>query len=154
MTKEIEIYTDGSCLGNPGPGGYGATILYKSHRKELSQGYKLTTNNRMEMLATVKALQTLTEPCKVTLTTDSQYVRQGITQWMKNWKKNNWKTASKQPVKNVDIWKLIDAENQRHEIEWCWVKGHSGHPENERCDDLARNAAEGNDLLIDEGYKP
>lgn len=154
MTKEIEIYTDGSCLGNPGPGGYGATILYKSHRKELSQGYKLTTNNRMEMLATVKALQTLTEPCKVTLTTDSQYVRQGITQWMKNWKKNNWKTASKQPVKNVDIWKLIDSENQRHEIQWCWVKGHSGHPENERCDDLARNAAESNDLLIDEGYKP
>lgn len=152
MTKHIEIYTDGSCLGNPGPGGYGAVLIYKTHRKELSQGYTLTTNNRMEMLATVKALQSLKEPCKVTLTTDSQYVRQGITQWMKNWKKNNWKTASKQPVKNVDIWKLIDAENARHDVQWNWVKGHSGHPENERCDDLARNAAESNDFIIDEGY--
>lgn len=153
MTKQINIYTDGSCLGNPGPGGYGAILIYKEHRKELSQGYKLTTNNRMEMLATVKALQSLTEPCKVTLTTDSQYVRQGITSWMKGWKKNNWKTSSKQPVKNVDLWKLIDEENQRHDVEWRWVKGHSGHPENERCDDLARNAAESNNLLTDKGYK-
>ncbi len=152
MTKQVEIYTDGSCLGNPGPGGYGAILVYKGHRKELSGGYQLTTNNRMEMLATVKALQSLKEPCQVKLTTDSQYVRQGITQWMKNWKKNNWKTASKQAVKNVDLWQLIDKENQRHTIEWCWVKGHSGHPENERCDDLARNAAEGKNLAVDEGY--
>lgn len=153
MKKHVEIFTDGSCLGNPGPGGYGAILVYKGHRKELSAGYKLTTNNRMEMLATVKALESLSEPCKVTLTTDSQYVRQGITQWLKNWKKNNWKTSSKQPVKNVDLWKQIDEQAARHEVEWKWVKGHSGHPENERCDDLARTAAEGSELAEDVGYK-
>lgn len=153
MTKHVEIYTDGSCLGNPGPGGYGAVLIYKGHRKELAQGYQLTTNNRMEMLATIKALQSLKEPCQVTLTTDSQYVRQGITQWLSNWKKKNWQTASKQPVKNVDLWQLIDLENQRHTIDWCWVKGHSGHPENERCDQLARDAAMSKTLLVDEGYQ-
>jgi len=153
MQKHVEIYTDGSCLGNPGPGGYGAVLKYKDNTKELSQGYQLTTNNRMEMLATIIALQSLKEPCKVTLTTDSQYVRQGITQWITNWQKNNWKTASKQDVKNVDLWKLLNAENQRHNVQWNWVKGHSGHTENERCDDLAREAAEGNNLLPDNGYK-
>jgi ribonuclease HI len=153
MQKHVEIFTDGSCLGNPGPGGYGAVLKYKDNTKELSQGYQLTTNNRMEMLATIIALQSLKEPCKVTLTTDSQYVRQGITQWITNWQKNNWKTASKQDVKNVDLWKLLNAENQRHSVQWNWVKGHSGHTENERCDDLAREAAEGNNLLPDHGYK-
>ena len=152
MQKHVYIYTDGSCLGNPGPGGYGALLIYKAHKKELSQGYQQTTNNRMELLAPIKALQTLKEGCKVTITTDSQYVRQGITNWIHNWLKNNWKTASKQPVKNVDLWKQLHAEVQRHEIEWKWVKGHSGHPENERCDELARTAAESKDLLVDQGF--
>jgi ribonuclease HI len=153
MLKHVEIFTDGSCLGNPGPGGYGAVLKYKNNNKELAQGYQLTTNNRMEMLATIVALQSLTQPCQVTLTTDSQYVRQGITQWITKWQKNNWKTASKQDVKNVDLWKKLNAENQRHTIQWNWVKGHSGHVENERCDDLARQAAEGNNLLPDTGYQ-
>ena len=151
--KHIEIYTDGSCLGNPGPGGYGAVLKYKEHSKELSKGYQLTTNNRMEMLATIVALESLKEPCLVTLTTDSQYVRQGITQWIAKWKKNQWKTASKQPVKNVDLWQQLDQQSQRHNISWHWVKGHSGHPENERCDQLARTAAEGKNLAVDEGYQ-
>lgn len=154
MEKHVQIYTDGSCLGNPGPGGYGALLIYNGHKKELSQGYKLTTNNRMEMLATIVALKSLTQSCKVTLTTDSQYVRQGITGWIKNWIKNNWRTASKQPVKNVDLWKALHLETQRHEVEWKWVKGHSGHPENELVDDLARFAAEGKDLIEDTGYNP
>lgn len=153
IMKEVSIYTDGSCLGNPGPGGYGAILVYKGHNKELSQGYKLTTNNRMEMLATVKALASLKESCKVTLTTDSQYVKQGITAWIKNWQKNNWKTSAKKPVKNVDLWKALYEQTQRHEINWKWVKGHSGHAENERCDDLARDAAMSSDLHDDEGYQ-
>ncbi len=152
MLKHVEIFTDGSCLGNPGPGGYGAVLKYKGKIKELAQGFQLTTNNRMEMLATIIALQSLTEPCQVSLTTDSQYVRQGITQWIKKWQKNNWKTANKQDVKNVDLWKKLNEENKRHSIEWHWVKGHSGHPENERCDDLARQAAESNNLVEDTGY--
>ncbi|MEH6627938.1 MAG: ribonuclease HI [Motiliproteus sp.] len=150
--KHIEIYTDGSCLGNPGPGGYGALLIYKDHQKELSQGYQLTTNNRMELLAAVEALATLNEPCQVTLTTDSQYVRQGITQWIEGWKRKGWKTSSKSAVKNVDLWKRLDLENNKHQVEWCWVKGHSGHPENERVDDLAREAAESSDHLVDEGF--
>ncbi|OUS32176.1 ribonuclease HI [Thalassotalea sp. 42_200_T64] len=154
MQKHVEIYTDGSCLGNPGPGGYGAVLKYNGHCKELSQGFTLTTNNRMEMLATIEALKTLKQPCKVTLTTDSQYVRQGITGWIKNWIKNNWRTASKQPVKNVDLWKALHEQSQRHDIDWHWVKGHSGHPENEQCDQLARSAAESNDFIEDTGYKP
>lgn len=153
MQKTVQIFTDGSCLGNPGPGGYGAILLYKEHRKELSAGFELTTNNRMELLAPIEALKSLKEPCKVILTTDSQYVRQGITQWIEKWIKNNWKTAAKQPVKNVDLWQALYKENQRHQIEWHWVKGHSGHPENERCDDLARDAAMSSDLKPDTGYK-
>ncbi|NMP32495.1 ribonuclease HI [Thalassotalea sp. M1531] len=152
MQKHVKIYTDGSCLGNPGPGGYGALLVYKQHNKELSQGYTETTNNRMELLAPIKALESLNEPCKVTITTDSQYVRQGITNWIHNWIKNNWRTASKQPVKNVDLWKLLYQEVQRHEIDWQWVKGHSGHPENERVDDLARIAASGKNLVEDKGF--
>ena len=153
MKKKVEIYTDGSCLGNPGAGGYGAVLKYKEHAKELAEGYIETTNNRMELLAPIKALQSLKETCDVVITTDSQYVRQGITSWIHNWIKNNWKTSSKQPVKNVDLWKLLYQENQRHNVEWKWVKGHSGHPENERCDDLAREAAMSKKLQPDVGYK-
>ena len=152
--KQVSIFTDGSCLGNPGPGGYGAVLQFGRHRKELSQGYKLTTNNRMEMLAAIKALQTLTEPCLVDLTTDSQYVRQGITQWVNNWRKNGWRTADKKPVKNQDLWQQLDEQCQRHQVKWHWVKGHSGHPENERCDELARDAASGSDLPEDSGFMP
>jgi ribonuclease HI len=154
MLKQISLFTDGSCLGNPGPGGYGAILVYKEHRKELSQGYRLTTNNRMEMMAAIAGLQSLQEPCRVRLTTDSQYVKQGITQWIQNWKRRGWLTASKEPVKNVDLWKLLDTEVQRHQVDWHWVKGHSGHDENERCDVLARDAAMSSDLLEDTGYQP
>ena len=153
MLKQITLYTDGSCLGNPGPGGYAAVLIYKQHRKELAQGYELTTNNRMELMAAIAGLQSLTESCQVHLTTDSQYVRQGITQWIHGWKKKGWKTANREPVKNVDLWLLLDAEIQRHDVEWHWVKGHSGHPENERCDELARNAAMADDRLPDSGYQ-
>ena len=141
-TKSIEIYTDGSCLGNPGPGGYGAVLIYKNHRKEISQGYFETTNNRMELLAAVAALDSLSEPCTIDITTDSQYVKNGINQWIHNWRKNGWRTASKQPVKNADLWRQLDTAVAKHQVKWHWVKGHSGHPENERCDTLARNAAE------------
>ncbi len=154
MLKQISLFTDGSCLGNPGPGGYGAILVYKQHQKELSQGYRLTTNNRMELMAAIAGLQSLQEPCMVRLTTDSQYVKQGITQWIQNWKRRGWLTASKEPVKNVDLWKLLDIEVQRHQVDWHWVKGHSGHDENERCDILARDAAMSHDLLEDTGYQP
>ncbi|MBM7073507.1 ribonuclease HI [Shewanella sp. 202IG2-18] len=152
--KQIHIYTDGSCLGNPGPGGYGVVMNYKQHRKELSGGFVLTTNNRMELLAPIVALESLKEKCDVVLTSDSQYMRQGITQWIHGWKKKNWMTSNKKPVKNVDLWKRLDLAAQKHNIDWKWVKGHSGHPENERCDDLARNAAEASPSEIDEGYQP
>lgn len=154
MRKQISLYTDGSCLGNPGPGGYAAVLVYKQHRKELSQGYRLTTNNRMELMGAIAGLQALQESCQVILTTDSQYVRQGITQWIHGWKQKGWKTASKEPVKNVDLWQLLDKEVQRHEVEWRWVKGHSGHAENERCDEIARAAATSENLLDDTGYNP
>lgn len=153
MTKSVELFTDGSCLGNPGPGGYAAVLQYGDKVKELSKGFRLTTNNRMELLATIEGLNALTRPCTVSLTTDSQYVRQGITQWIHNWKKRNWKTANKQPVKNADLWRALDEAASRHQIEWHWVKGHAGHPQNERCDELARAAASGDDLAIDEEYE-
>ncbi len=150
--KKVEIFTDGSCLGNPGPGGYGAVLNFGEHRKEISQGYKHTTNNRMELLATIEALKCLTESCEVNLTTDSQYVKNGINQWIKGWKKNGWKTSTKKPVKNVDLWQQLDAQVNRHKMHWFWVKGHSGHPENEACDQLARKAAESKNLLVDTGF--
>lgn len=153
MQKSVEIYTDGSCLGNPGPGGYGVLLRYGEHQKTLSQGYKNTTNNRMELLAAIVALESLTRPCTVTLTTDSQYVKQGIESWIENWKKRNWRTANKQPVKNVDLWQRLDAACAPHTVKWQWVKGHSGHDENEIVDDLAREAAMASDLLTDEGYQ-
>lgn len=135
--KNVIVYTDGACRGNPGPGGWGAILLYGDKEKELFGGEPETTNNRMELMAAIVALETLNAPCQVVLTTDSKYVMDGITQWMANWKKRGWKTASKQPVKNVDLWQRLDAAVQRHEIDWQWVKGHSGHPGNERADTLA-----------------
>lgn len=133
----IEIYTDGACRGNPGPGGWGALLRAGKHEKELWGGELHTTNNRMEMTAVIKSLQALKKPSDVVLTTDSQYVRKGITEWITGWKRRNWKTASKAPVKNVELWKQIDALAEQHTIEWRWVKGHSGHAENERVDELA-----------------
>lgn len=154
MTKrQIEIFTDGSCLGNPGPGGYGVILRYKQHEKTFSAGYQLTTNNRMELMAAIVALQALTTECEVTLCTDSQYVRQGITLWIHNWKKRGWRTASKQPVRNMDLWQQLDRAINGHTIHWKWVKGHAGHPENERCDELARTAASAPNQ-IDTGYQP
>ena len=135
--KELEIFTDGACRGNPGPGGWGALLRYGDHEKEIYGGEPETTNNRMELTAAIEALSTLKQPCKVTLTTDSEYVRQGITSWMENWKKRGWKTANKKPVKNVDLWQRLEQETTRHQVEWKWVKGHSGHRENEIADQLA-----------------
>lgn len=152
MLKQIEIFTDGSCLGNPGPGGYGAILRYKKVEKIFSMGYYLTTNNRMELMAAIVACEALTSPCRVLLSTDSQYVRQGITQWILNWKKCAWQTTNKQPVKNVDLWQRLDLSIQRHNITWAWVKGHDNHMENERCDALARDAA-GNPSQSDINYQ-
>ncbi|MGK2888861.1 MAG: ribonuclease HI [Candidatus Malihini olakiniferum] len=153
MTKQVEIFTDGSCLGNPGPGGYGVVLRYKQHEKTLSGGYRLTTNNRMELMAAIAALEKLTTPCTVKLSTDSQYVRQGITCWIHNWKLKGWKTADKKPVKNIDLWQRLDAAIQRHTLRWEWVKSHAGYPENEKCDQLARQAAS-HPTQDDTGYQP
>lgn len=154
MQKSVEIFTDGSCLGNPGPGGYGVILRYKGREKELNQGYQNTTNNRMELLAAIVGLESLKEPCAVTLYTDSQYVKQGIESWLANWKKRNWKTANRDDVKNKDLWQRLDTINQQHKVTWRWVKGHAGHAENERCDELARSAASGTNLLVDSGFNP
>ncbi|NVK25253.1 MAG: ribonuclease HI [Gammaproteobacteria bacterium] len=151
--KSVQLFTDGSCLGNPGPGGYGALLVYGTNKKELSKGYKKTTNNRMEMMAVIQGLKALKQPCSVELTTDSTYVKDGITKWIFNWKKNGWKTAAKKPVKNADLWQQLDDEVNRHQVNWHWVKGHSGHPENELVDDLARAAAESGDLIEDVGFE-
>ena len=151
--EEISIYTDGSSLGNPGPGGYGIVMRYKEHEKQFAKGFNLTTNNRMEMMAAVEGLKLLKESCSVVLTTDSQYVRQGITQWIHNWKKRGWKTADKKPVKNADLWQALEKETHRHQVEWKWVKGHAGHRENEICDEIARAAAE-DPTEEDTGYQP
>lgn len=135
--KKVEIFTDGACRGNPGPGGWGALLRFGDLEKSLYGGESQTTNNRMELKAAIEALTALKEPCAVSLTTDSQYVRKGISEWLAGWKRNGWKTAAKQPVKNVDLWQSLDQQSQRHEIEWHWVKGHSGHRENEIADQLA-----------------
>lgn len=153
MQKSVAIYTDGSCLGNPGPGGYGTILLYNQHRKELSGGFRLTTNNRMELLAAIIGLESLTSECKVDVTTDSQYVRLGITQWLAGWKRNNWRTSQKQPVKNQDLWQRLDLACAKHQVQWHWVKGHNGHPENERCDTLARAAAEQQATAVDHAFE-
>jgi len=133
----VEIYTDGACRGNPGPGGWGAVLRYNGHEKHLHGGEVQTTNNRMEMMAAIMALESLSRPCLVELTTDSKYVMQGITEWMANWKQRGWKTASRQPVKNVDLWQRLDQALSPHQVRWHWVRGHTGHPENELADVLA-----------------
>ena len=139
MAARVEIYTDGACSGNPGIGGWGVLLRYKDVEKELSGGDEQTTNNRMELTAVIEALKALKTNCNITLYTDNKYVMSGITEWMPNWKRNNWKTANKKnDVKNVDLWLLLDELIKKHEIRWVWVKGHNGHPENERVDTLAR----------------
>ena len=135
--KAINIYTDGACKGNPGPGGWGAVLEYDGEEKELYGGERVTTNNRMELTAVIEALAALKRPCRIVLHTDSQYVQKGITEWLRGWKARGWRTASKEPVKNVDLWKKLDEAVQDHHIRWVWVKGHSGHDGNERADALA-----------------
>jgi ribonuclease HI len=134
---DVEIFTDGACRGNPGPGGWGVVLRYGRHEKEMYGGEPETTNNRMELMAAIQGLESLTRPCKVSLTTDSVYVRSGITQWLPAWKQRGWKTSGGKPVKNIDLWKRLDQAAQAHDVSWHWVKGHSGHPENERADVLA-----------------
>jgi ribonuclease HI len=140
LLKNIELFTDGACRGNPGPGGWGALLRHGRHERELYGGEAATTNNRMELLAAIEGLAALKEPCAVILTTDSTYVMKGITEWLPNWKRRGWKTAARKPVANADLWQRLDEQNARHDVEWQWVKGHSGHPENERADALANRA--------------
>lgn len=137
--KRVEIFTDGACRGNPGPGGWGVLLRFNGHEKSLFGGENNTTNNRMELTAAIEGLRALREPCDVVLTTDSEYVRKGITEWLEGWKRRGWKNASKKPVKNADLWRRLDEESARHRIDWRWVKGHSGHRENELADQLANH---------------
>lgn len=140
MSADVEAFTDGACSGNPGPGGWGAVLRFGEHEKELSGGEVETTNNRMELMAAIAALEALKRPVSIRITTDSTYVRDGITKWIHGWKRNGWKTAAKKPVKNADLWQRLEQAASTHRVEWTWVKGHAGHPENERADELARNA--------------
>jgi len=133
----VEIFTDGACRGNPGPGGWGAILRYNGHEKELYGAERDTTNNRMELMAAIRALESLKRGCKVSLTTDSEYLRKGITEWLEQWKSRGWRTAAKKPVKNVDLWQRLEQAIEEHDVDWHWVKGHSGHDENERADQLA-----------------
>lgn len=142
MTQTVEIFTDGACKGNPGIGGWGALLRYGGAERELYGGERETTNNRMELLAVINGLDALTRSSEVVVTTDSQYVKNGITDWIRNWKRNGWKTAAKKPVKNADLWKQLDQAVERHRVRWKWVKGHSGHPGNERADALANRGIE------------
>lgn len=135
----VELYTDGACSGNPGPGGWGVLLRYGAHEKELFGGEPQTTNNRMELMAVIAGLESLQKSCEAIVYTDSQYVQKGISEWIHNWKKNNWRTSAKAPVKNVDLWKRLDTLANYHKVKWQWVKGHAGHPENERADQLARD---------------
>jgi ribonuclease HI len=137
---EVEIFTDGACRGNPGPGGWAAILRYRGTERELTGGEAATTNNRMEMMAAIAALEALKRPCRARLYTDSQYLRDGIMQWLSSWKARNWRTADKKPVKNIDLWQRLDRASAPHQLEWLWVRGHAGHPENERADALARGA--------------
>jgi ribonuclease HI len=139
--KKVQAITDGSCLGNPGPGGWAAILRYGSHKKELSGAESETTNNRMELTAAIRALQALHEPCEVQVITDSEYLKNGVESWMGNWKRNGWKTASKKPVSNQDLWIALDHQLSRHRTRWVWTKGHASHEDNNRCDELARAAA-------------
>jgi len=139
VTERVAIWTDGACSGNPGPGGWGAVLRWGEHEKELKGGEQLTTNNRMELMAAIAALESLKRPCPVSLHTDSQYLRGGVTGWLKGWKRNGWRTADKKPVKNEDLWRRLDDAAQRHDVDWLWVKGHAGDELNERADRLARD---------------
>lgn len=147
--KVVEIYTDGACKGNPGVGGWGALLRYAGHEREIFGGEKLTTNNRMELLAAIRALESLKRRCTVHLHTDSQYLQKGISEWLQSWKARNWRTSGRKPVKNEDLWKQLDELTQQHDIEWCWVRGHSGHIDNERADKLANRGVE--TMMADEG---
>jgi ribonuclease HI len=138
----VELYTDGACSGNPGPGGWGALLRFGDKEKELSGAMENTTNNQMELMAAIEGLRNLSKPCRVKLYTDSKYVKDGITDWIHNWKKRGWINSAKKPVKNKEFWQMLDEQVQKHNVEWHWVKGHSGHPENERVDELARMAIE------------
>jgi ribonuclease HI len=138
VNRRVSIWTDGACSGNPGPGGWGAVLRYGAHEKELKGGEALTTNNRMELTAAIAALESLKRPCAVSLHTDSQYLRGGVTGWIDGWKRNGWRTADKKPVKNEDLWRRLDAAAERHEVDWLWVRGHAGDEHNERADELAR----------------
>ena len=138
MTRRVKIWTDGACSGNPGPGGYGAILQFGEREKELSGGESATTNNRMELMAAIVALEALTRPCAVDLHTDSQYVRNGVTQWIAGWKARGWKTADRKPVKNVELWRRLEEASERHDVAWYWVRGHAGDEMNERADALAR----------------
>ncbi|MCE7795853.1 ribonuclease HI [Sphingobium sufflavum] len=142
MSDTVHLFTDGACKGNPGPGGWGTLIRFGEHEKELSGGEKLTTNNRMELMAAIEGLNALTRPCTVILSTDSKYVMDGITKWVHGWKRKNWRTADNKPVKNVELWQALVEAASPHQVEWKWVKGHSGHPENDRADRLASDAAD------------
>ena len=141
--KQVEAFTDGACRGNPGPGGWGVVLRFGNNEKQLYGGEQETTNNRMELMAAIQALEALTEPCQVRLTTDSMYLRNGITQWIHSWKYRGWKTADGKPVKNKDLWQRLDKALRPHQVDWQWVKSHAGHPENERADQLAREAIKG-----------
>lgn len=141
MSEKVFLFTDGACKGNPGRGGWGALLRYGSNEKELWGGEANTTNNRMELMAAIEGLKALKRPCEVVLTTDSQYVKQGINSWLAGWKRNGWRTAAREPVKNQDLWQQLDAECARHQVEWRWVRGHTGHAENERADELANRGA-------------
>ena len=153
--KHVTIYSDGACLGNPGPGGYGAVLLYQQHRREYSGGYRLTTNNRMELMGAIRALEALKEPCAVTLYSDSQYVVQAMREgWAKRWRSNGWKRTKKETAANPDLWDRMLTLCEKHEVTFEWVRGHSGNPENERCDCLATEARRAPDLPIDAGYRP
>jgi ribonuclease HI len=147
VTPKVLIYTDGACSGNPGPGGWGAVLIWNGKEKTICGGESSTTNNRMELMAAIQALKALTKPCKVELHTDSRYVMDGICEWLPAWKARGWKTAARQPVKNEDLWRELDAARQRHEVDWRWVKGHAGHELNERADALARKGLNEHRLL-------
>lgn len=152
--KPVTIYTDGACKGNPGPGAYGAVLMFGEHRKEISAGYKLTTNNRMELLAAITALELLQQPCKVELHSDSKYLVQAINDnWIAGWQKKGWVNSKKEPVKNQDLWRKLLRVMEPHQISWHWVKGHAGNVENERCDELANEAVVATDLLEDTGFE-
>jgi ribonuclease HI len=142
VDSTVEIFTDGACSGNPGPGGWGAVLRYGAQRREIHGGEPATTNNRMEIMAAIQALESLTRPSSVRLYTDSQYLRRGITEWLPGWKRNGWKTRDRKPVKNVDLWMRLDSAARRHQVQWLWVKGHAGNPENERADELACRGAD------------